>query len=106
MATHPTTLPAGLASTIPRPLTITDHLSPPAEGHAWWAHRRARAEETTATTGETTLWEEDPIEGVTFTGGGGAEEESRALGAEGEEGPEEGTTTWMVCDLGLGICVK
>lgn len=53
------------------------------------------------TTGEMTQWEEDLIEEGTSTVEDGAEEESLDLGAEGEGGPEEGTTTWMVCMTSL-----
>lgn len=67
------------------------------EGHVWWGHRWAKAEETTVTTGVKTPWEVDPIAGVTSTEEGGVEVESQVLEAEAVEGQEEDTTTWMVC---------
>ena len=97
VAIRPTTHLVGLALTTPHPPITMDHPSTPVEAHAWWGHHQARAGEIMATTGEMTQWEEAPTEGVTSTEEAVAVEESQASGAEDEEGPEEGTITWMVC---------
>lgn len=100
VATRPTTHRGGFALITPLPLTTTGRRSAPVEGRAWWGRRRAKAEETTATTGETSPCEEDLLGEVTSTGEDEGVEQSQASEAEGGEDPEEDTTTWTVCGTG------